>query len=201
MQLHPRMLKWTSLQVIYSRPELSLILNPTLKAGEFCKPHVKEREWNLVRHLPTPFGTAKAQAINTSWLTLSDYYTEMASIFKAIYVAAFPCFQKELATLIPLTIKSFFSYMQSNIIYCMCVLCSSLMQSMCPNYKHWIPAGQPFTENLPWMAPYLLVCERQPEQTLQRKEVVGNIWGRTGDTTLCNVYGLKRNQSVIACYM
>lgn len=66
MQLCPSMLKRTSLHLIYSRPELSLILTPTLKAGGFCKPCVRERERNLVRHLPTPFGTAKAQAINTT---------------------------------------------------------------------------------------------------------------------------------------
>ena len=87
--------------------------------------------------------------------------------------------------------------MQSNIISCACVLCSSLMQAMCPNYKHRIPADQPFTEGLPWMAPYLLVCERQHEQGLQRKGVMRTICGQTGDTALCNMYGLNRNQSAI----
>lgn len=51
------------------------------------------------------------------------------------------------------------------------------------------------------MALHLLVCERQHEQDLQRNEVIRNIWGQTGDIARCNVYGLKRNQSVIDCYM
>lgn len=93
MQLHRSILKWTSLQAIYNIPELSLILTATLKAAEFCKPHVREKERNVVHHLPTPLGTAKAQAINTSYLALSDYYTEMVSVFKSVYVADFPSFQ------------------------------------------------------------------------------------------------------------
>jgi len=60
------MLKQTSLQVNYSRPELSPVLTPTLKAGKFYKSLVRERERNLVHLLPTTFGTAKAQVINTS---------------------------------------------------------------------------------------------------------------------------------------
>lgn len=64
MQLHPSMLKWICLQAIYSISKPSLIFTPTLKAGELCKPH--EKKQSLVHHLPTPFGTAKAQAINTS---------------------------------------------------------------------------------------------------------------------------------------
>lgn len=64
MQLHPSMLKWICLQAICSISKLSLIFTPTLEAGELCKPH--EKKQNLVHHLPTPFGTPKAQAINTS---------------------------------------------------------------------------------------------------------------------------------------
>lgn len=63
MQLHPSMLKWICLQAIYNISKPSLILTPTLKAGELCKPH--EKNQNFV-HLPTPFDTTKAQAINTS---------------------------------------------------------------------------------------------------------------------------------------
>lgn len=47
------------------------------------------------------------------------------------------------------------------------------------------------------MAPYLLVCERQHEQGLQRKGVMRTICGQTGDTALCNMYGMKGNQSAI----
>lgn len=64
MQLHPSMLKWICLQAIYNISKPSLIFTPTLKAGELYKP--REKKQNLVHHLPTSFGTAKAQAINTS---------------------------------------------------------------------------------------------------------------------------------------
>lgn len=78
MQLHPSILKRTSLQAIYSRPALSLILTPTLKAAE-CKPHVREKERNVVHHLPTPLGTAKAQAIN--YLTITLKWTQFLKVF------------------------------------------------------------------------------------------------------------------------